>query len=85
MPGSGQDDLAALAGGLRPPGGFAVGEERGGGAGGLGEAQQQFQVGQDRHRVLALHDGVGAQRCAQPPHRGDGARPGAGDGADGQA
>lgn len=77
VPGPGQDDLAQ--------GGLAVREEGGGAARGLGQPEQQLQIGQDGDGVLALHHRVRPQAGSEPAHRGDGARPGAGDGADGEA
>lgn len=65
--------------------GLAVGEQCGGRAGGLGEPEEQFEVGQDRDRVLALHHRVRPQGRPQPAHRGDRARPGTGHRADGEA
>ncbi|CAM5404358.1 hypothetical protein STANM309S_05484 [Streptomyces tanashiensis] len=77
MPGTGEDDPA-----LR---GLGVREERGRRAGGLGEPEQELQVGEDGDGVLALHHRVRPEGGAQPAHGGERARAGAGDGADGQA
>ncbi len=84
MAGPGQGDPALLR--------FHPGVDGGGAAGRLGGLEQQFEVAQDGHRVLALQYRVRPQRGPDPAHRGGragrGAGPGtgavAGDRADGQ-
>lgn len=76
MPGPGEHDLAG--------GGLAVGEEGGGGPRGLGQPQQEFEIGEYGDGVLALHHGVRPQARTEPSHRGHRARPRPSYGADGE-